>query len=267
MSANAIKNYVGGSWTAPSSRDELPVTNPATTEVIAKVPLSSKSDIDRAAAAAAEALPGWRRTPPGDRIQPLFKLKQLLEENIEELGKTITDECGKTREEAIGELRRGIENVEVACGIPMALQGYNSEDIASGIDEIMIRQPLGVVAAITPFNFPGMIPLWFLPYAIACGNTFVSKPSEKVPLTMQKLVALLEKTGLPPGVVTLVNGGREAVDAILDHPGVRAVSFVGSTPVARHVYARAAASGKRAQCQGGAKNPVIVLPDADMEAA
>src|SRR5436305_5462931 len=267
MSVNAIKNYVGGGWTAPASRDELPVTNPATAEVIAKVPLSSKSDIDRAASAAAEALPAWRRTPPGDRIQPLFKLKQLLEENLEDLARTITDECGKTREESVGELRRGIENVEVACGIPMMLQGQISEDIASGIDEIMIRQPVGVVGIVTPFNFPGMIPLWFLPYAIACGNTLVLKPSEKVPLTMHKIFQLLERTGLPKGVANLVNGSRETVEALVDHPEVRAISLVGSTPVARAVFARAAANGKRAQCQGGAKNPVIVLPDADMEAA
>src|SRR5205814_1054485 len=267
MSVNAIKNYVGGGWTAPASRDELPVTNPATAEVIAKVPLSSKSDIDRAASAAAEALPAWRRTPPGDRIQPLFKLKQLLEENLEDLARTITDECGKTREESVGELRRGIENVEVACGIPMMLQGQISEDIASGIDELLLRQPVGVVGIVTPFNFPGMIPLWFLPYAIACGNTLVLKPSEKVPLTMHKIFQLLERTGLPKGVANLVNGSRETVEALVDHPEVRAIRLVGSTPVARAVFARAAANGKRAQCQGGAKNPVIVLPDADMEAA
>ncbi|MFL5392400.1 MAG: CoA-acylating methylmalonate-semialdehyde dehydrogenase [Myxococcales bacterium] len=267
MSVDAIKNYVGGGWTAPASRDDLPVVNPATAEVIAKVPLSSKSDIDRAAAAAAEALPGWRRTPPGDRIQPLFKLKQLIEDEIDELARTITDECGKTRDESIGELRRGIENVEVACGIPMMLQGQVSEDIASGIDELMLRQPVGVVGIITPFNFPGMIPMWFLPYAIACGNTLVLKPSEKVPLTMQKIFQLLERTGLPKGVANLVNGSKETVEALVDHPAVRAISLVGSTPVARSVYARAAANGKRAQCQGGAKNPVIVLPDADMETA
>src|SRR5881394_1168686 len=234
MSVNAIKNYVGGGWTSPASRDEMPVTNPATAEVIAKVPLSSKSDIDRAAAAAAEALPGWRRTPPGDRIQPLFKLKQLLEENLEDLARTVTDECGKTREESVGELRRGIENVEVACGIPMMLQGQISEDIASGIDELMLRQPVGVVGIVTPFNFPGMIPLWFLPYAIACGNTLVLKPSEKVPLTMRRVFELLEQTGLPKGVVNLVNGGKLAVDTLLDHPKVRAISFVGSTPVAQY---------------------------------
>jgi malonate-semialdehyde dehydrogenase (acetylating) / methylmalonate-semialdehyde dehydrogenase len=262
-----IRNYVAGAWTKPTARDQLPVVNPASGEVIARVPVSSAEEVDRAVSAANEAWPHWRRTPPGDRIQHLFRLKQLLEENLEELAHTVTDECGKTRDEAVGELRRGIENVEVACGIPLLLQGYNSEDIARGIDEIMIRQPLGVVAAITPFNFPGMIPLWFLPYAIACGNAFVIKPSEKVPLTMQRIFALLEKTGLPKGVATLVNGTRETVDALLDHPGIRAVSFVGSTPVARHVYSRATASGKRAQCQGGAKNPVIVLPDADMQAA
>jgi malonate-semialdehyde dehydrogenase (acetylating)/methylmalonate-semialdehyde dehydrogenase len=262
-----IRNYVAGAWTLPAARNLIPVVNPATGEVIAKVPASSAEEVDRAVSAANDAFRKWRGVPPGDRIQCLFRFKQLLEENLEELARTITDECGKTREEAVGELRRGVENVEVACGIPMMLQGYNSEDIARGIDEMMIRQPLGVVAAITPFNFPGMIPLWFLPYAIACGNAFIIKPSEKVPLTMQRIFALLEKTGLPKGVATLLNGARETVDALLDHPGIRAVSFVGSTPVARHVYSRATASGKRAQCQGGAKNPVIVLPDADMVAA
>ncbi|MGZ6126299.1 MAG: CoA-acylating methylmalonate-semialdehyde dehydrogenase [Myxococcales bacterium] len=262
-----IRNYVAGAWILPAARDRLPVINPATNQEIARVPVSSAAEVDRAVAAANDAFRQWRETPPGDRIQPLFRFKQLLEENLEDLARTVTDECGKTRDEAVGELRRGIENVEVACGIPLMMQGYNSEDIARGIDEIMIRQPLGVVAAITPFNFPGMIPLWFLPYAIACGNAFVLKPSEKVPLTMQRIFALLEKTGLPKGVATLLNGSRETVDALLDHPGIRAVSFVGSTAVARHVYSRATAAGKRAQCQGGAKNPVIVLPDADMQAA
>jgi len=161
-------------------------------------------------------------------------------------------------------MRRAIENVEVACGTPILIQGYNSEDIASGIDEVMVRQPLGVCAIIAPFNFPGMIPFWFLPYAIACGNTVLVKPSERVPLTMQKVFELLDALKFPPGVVNLVNGGREAVDAILDHPTIRAVSFVGSSAVARHVYSRGAAAGKRVQCQGGAKNPVVVLPDAEL---
>jgi len=267
MPSTELRNYIGGAWTAASGAGSLPVVNPATGETLASVPLSPASEVDRAVSAAAEAFPAWRRTPPGDRIQVLFKLKQLLEDDLEELARTVTRECGKTREESIGELRRGIENVEVACGIPTLLQGYVSEDSASGIDETMIRQPLGVVAIVTPFNFPGMIPLWFLPYAIACGNTAVVKPSERVPMTMARVFSLLEKTGLPKGVANLVNGARETVDALLDHPAVRAVSFVGSTPVARHVYSRAAANGKRAQAQGGAKNPVIVLPDADMEAA
>jgi malonate-semialdehyde dehydrogenase (acetylating)/methylmalonate-semialdehyde dehydrogenase len=200
-----------------------------------------------------------------ERVQYLFKFKQLLEDNLAELGRIITNECGKTYAESVAEMRRGIENVEVACGTPILMQGYNNEDIARGIDEIMIRQPLGVVAAITPFNFPGMIPLWFLPYAIATGNCFLLKPSEKVPMTTNKIFQLLEQTGLPKGVVQLVNGGKETVDAILDHLSIRAVSFVGSTAVAKYIYSRSTANGKRAQCQGGAKNPVVIMPDADME--
>ena len=247
--------------------DYQDVINPATCGVLAKVPLSDASDVASAVDAASAAYPEWRRTPPEDRIQPLFKLKQLMEEHLDDFGRLITQENGKTLAEAKGEMRRAIENVEVACGIPTMMQGYNLEDVARGIDEMMIRQPLGVVAAITPFNFPGMIPFWFLPYAIACGNTLVLKPSERVPLTMRFAFELLEKTGLPKGVVNLVNGGKTVVDALLDHPKVRAISFVGSTPVAKYVYGRAAANGKRAQCQGGAKNHVIVLPDADMNMA
>jgi len=265
MSTEQLRNFVGGDWIQPLATESLPVMNPATGEAMAHAPLSSASDVDRAVQAAKNAFPAWREIPPGDRIQCLFKLKNLLEEHLDDLAKTITNECGKTYEEAAGEMRRGIENVEVACGIPMMMQGYNSEDIARGIDEILIRQPLGVVAAITPFNFPGMIPLWFLPYAIACGNTFILKPSEKVPMTAWKLFELLKEIGLPAGVANLVNGSKAAVDSILDHPGIRAISFVGSTPVARYVYSRAAANGKRAQCQGGAKNPVILLPDAEVE--
>lgn len=259
-----LLNYIGGEWRRSSAAESLDVVNPATTEVIVTMPLSPVAEVDASVQAASATLKDWRQTPAGERVQYLFKFKSLLEDNLDDLARTVTNECGKTYAEAAGEIRRGIENVEVACGIPMLLQGIVSEDIARGIDEMMIRQPVGVVAAITPFNFPGMIPLWFLPYAIACGNTFVLKPSDKTPMTAQKLVALLEQTGLPKGVVNLVNGAKETVDALIDHPEVRAVSFVGSTPVARTVYARAAANGKRAQCQGGAKNPLIVLPDADM---
>ncbi|HLY09610.1 MAG TPA: CoA-acylating methylmalonate-semialdehyde dehydrogenase [Planctomycetota bacterium] len=260
-----LAHHIGGAWELPSTGRRQPVLNPATGQPIAEVPISGPAEIDRAVQAGARAYSDWRRTPAGDRIQPLFRLKSLLEADLNGIARTITEECGKTLAEAVGELRRGIENIEVACGIPLLMQGYNSEDIARGIDEIMIRQPLGVVGIISPFNFPAMIPLWFLPYAIACGNAVVFKPSEKTPRTAVRLVKLLEEAGLPPGVVNLVHGGRETVDALLDHPQVRAISFVGSSPVARHVYARAASAGKRVQCQGGAKNPVIVLPDADFE--
>jgi malonate-semialdehyde dehydrogenase (acetylating)/methylmalonate-semialdehyde dehydrogenase len=260
-----VLNYVGGAWgdiaTAPHAR----INNPALGKPIAEVVLTPQEAVARAVDAGQKAFREWRRVPVGERVQYLFKFKQLLEANIEDLARTITNEAGKTYKEAIAEMRRGIENVEVACGMPVMIQGYNNEDIAAGIDEHMFRQPLGVVAAITPFNFPGMIPLWFMPYALACGNCFLLKPSEKVPMTSNKLFALLEQCGFPAGVVQLVNGGKETVDAILDHPAVRAVSFVGSTPVARYIYSRATANGKRAQCQGGAKNPVVIMPDADMD--
>ncbi|MGA8149450.1 MAG: CoA-acylating methylmalonate-semialdehyde dehydrogenase [Terriglobales bacterium] len=262
-----LSNFMNGRWVESTASEWVDVTNPATGETIAKVPLSSAAEVAAVVESAAAAYPEWRRTPPEDRIQPLFKLKQLLEDHVDELSRIITEENGKTFAEAKAEFRRAIENVEVACGIPMMMQGYNLEDVARGIDETMIRQPLGVVGAITAFNFPGMIPFWFLPYAIACGNTFIVKPSERVPLTMRRVFELLEQTGLPKGVVNLVNGGKDVSNALIDHPRVRAISFVGSTPVARQVYARSGANGKRAQCQGGAKNHVIVLPDADMQMA
>jgi malonate-semialdehyde dehydrogenase (acetylating) / methylmalonate-semialdehyde dehydrogenase len=262
-----VPNYINGRWAESRTGEWIDVTNPATGETIAQTPLSDAAEVDAAVEAGAAAFPEWRRTPPEDRIQPLFKLKQLLEDHVDELSRIITQENGKTFTEAKAEFRRAIENVEVACGTPMMMQGYNLEDVARGIDEMMIRQPLGVVAAIVPFNFPGMIPFWFLPYAIATGNTFVLKPSERVPLTMRRTFELLDQTGLPKGVVNLVNGGKAVVNVLLDHPKVRAISFVGSTPVAKYVYARAGANGKRAQCQGGAKNHVIVLPDADMQMA
>jgi malonate-semialdehyde dehydrogenase (acetylating)/methylmalonate-semialdehyde dehydrogenase len=262
-----LPHFIDGEWIESTASEWLDVPNPATGEVLARVPLAGTDEVNRAVEAAAAAFPAWRRTPPEDRIQPLFKMKALLEEHIDDVSRTITQENGKTFVEAKAEMRRAIENVEVACGIPMMMQGHNLEDVARGIDEIMIRQPLGVVAAITPSNFPGMIPFWFVPYAIATGNTVVLKPSERVPLTMQRVFQLFEKAGVPKGVLNLVNGGRVAAETLIDHPRVRAVSFVGSTSAARAVYARAGANGKRAQCQGGAKNHVIVLPDADMQMA
>jgi malonate-semialdehyde dehydrogenase (acetylating)/methylmalonate-semialdehyde dehydrogenase len=265
IESGTLLNFINGRWDVAAVSDKLPIHNPATGDVLAAAPLSSTVEVEKAVQAAGAALPAWRRTPPGDRIQPLFKLKALLDAQFSDIARVITQECGKTLSEAEGELKRGLENVEVATGIPSLMMGSNLEDIASGIDELMIRQPVGIVAAITPFNFPGMIPLWFLPYAVACGNTLVLKPSEKTPMTMGRIFELIETCGFPPGVVNLVHGGKAVVDALIDHPEVRAISFVGSTPVARYVYARAAANGKRAQCQGGAKNPIVVLPDADME--
>ncbi len=263
--SDRVPNYINGQWSDSNSSEWQEVVNPATSEILASVPLNGGQDVDAAAKAAHAAFLEWRNTPPGDRIQYLFKLKQALEENFEDLARVLTMENGKPLADARGELRRGIENVEVACGIPTMMQGQMLENISRGIDEIMIRQPVGVVAAITPFNFPGMIPLWFLPYAIACGNAMIVKPSERVPLTMRRFFEIVDGIGLPPGVLSLVNGGKQTVDAILEHPLIKGVSFVGSTPVARYIYATAAANGKRVQCQAGAKNHVVILPDADFE--
>jgi len=265
MAETRIKNYYNGEWRESTAVEFVNVINPATQEVMGKTPLSPASEVDAAAQAAAQALLDWRRTPVTERVQYLFKLKSLLEDQLEEISRLITMECGKTLDEARGEMRRAIENVEIACGAPILMQGYNNEDIARGIDEIMIRQPVGVAAAICPFNFPGMIAFWYMPYALACGNTYIVKPSERVSLSMQHIFLLIEQAGFPAGVVNLVNGAKSAVDGILDHPAIRAVSFVGSSAVAKYVYSRAAANGKRAQCQGGAKNPIVIMPDADME--
>lgn len=262
-----LRNYINGQWMDSKAVNSMPVVNPGTGEHFADVPLSSAEEVDAAAKAAAAAFREWRRVPVPDRIQYLFALKQLLEENMDMLARTCTEECGKTYNESKGELRRAIENVEVACGMPMLIQGRNNEDIARGIDEHMFRQPLGVTAMIAPFNFPGMIPFWFLPYALATGNCMIVKPSEKCPVTQQRVFELLDRLGLPPGVLQLVNGAKDTVEAILDHPVIRAISMVGSTPAARAIYSRAATMGKRAQCQGGAKNPVLIMPDADMETA
>lgn len=258
-------NYIGGIWRQSRSQAYTDIVNPATAEPLARIELAGEAEVQQAVAAAAAAFHEWRRTPPQERIQYLFRFRNLLLERIDELARSITLENGKTLLEAKAEIQRGIENVEVACGVPSLMQGYNLEDVASGIDEIMIRQPLGVTAAITPFNFPAMIPLWFLPYAIATGNTFVLKPSERVPLTAHLMMNILHETGLPAGVVNLLVGAKPAVDALLRHPDVRAISFVGSTPVAKYIYGEASAHGKRVQCQGGAKNYVVVMPDADLE--
>ena len=267
MQQEKLPNYVGGQWLIPKSAEFLDIHNPATAETLSQVPLSGGAEVDAAAQAAKSAFQDWRRMPPTERIQYLFKLKVLLEDSFEEIAHAITRECGKTLIESKGELRRGIENVEVAAGIPSLIMGNIVEDIAPGIDELMIRQPVGVVAAITPFNFPAMIPFWFLPYAIACGNTFICKPSEKVPISMKIVFDLIDQLDLPSGVVNLVQGSRDAVEAILSHPDISAISFVGSSAVAKQIYAKAAAHGKRVQCGGGAKNPIVVLPDADMDMA
>jgi len=265
MTAEVLKNYYGGQWVAATSNEILPVHNPSTNEIIGRVPMTPPEQVDHVVQAARVAFEGWRRTPPATRIQPLFKLKDLLEEHYDDIARLISIENGKTLGESGGEMRRAIENVEVACGIPLMMQSQFSEDIASGIDEFMIRQPVGVATIIAPFNFPGMIPFWFLPYAVATGNSVVMKPSERCPMTMHKIAHLFEEAGFPPGVINIVNGGPDTVNALLDHPEINAVSFVGSTPVARHIYARSAANGKRVQAQGGAKNPLVIMPDADVE--
>lgn len=262
-----LKNYINGEWVASASIQSIDVINPASQEVLAKVPYGSETakDVVTATKAASKAFNEWRNVPVMKRVQALYKLKSLMEENADSLAEIITKESGKTRGESIGEIQRAIENIEVACGTPMLIAGDIIEDIATGVDEMMIRQAIGVSACITPFNFPSMIVFWFLPYAIATGNAFIVKPSEKVPLTMMKIFEMIDQLDLPKGLLSLVHGGKESVDAILEHPEIRAISFVGSTHVARYIYSKGTANGKRVQAQGGAKNPVLVLPDADIE--
>ncbi len=260
-----LPNYIGGRWVESRAREFLDVYNPARGEVIARTPLSTGEEVDAAVAAAKKIFPVWRDTPPVTRARALFKFKALLEEHFEGLSRIVTTEHGKTLDESRGSVRRGIECVEVACGTPSLMMGYGLENIASGIDCSVIKQPVGVCAAIAPFNFPAMVPLWFLPFAVATGNCILVKPSEQVPLSMTRMFELLEKCDLPPGVVSLVNGSRAVVEAICDHPDIRAVSFVGSTPVARAVYQRATHAGKRVQALGGAKNFIVVMPDADLD--
>jgi malonate-semialdehyde dehydrogenase (acetylating)/methylmalonate-semialdehyde dehydrogenase len=257
--------YIGGKWLNPANKTGSPVFNPSRGRVIASVPMCGAEEVEMAVASAKAAFPDWRDTPPNERAQVLFRAKILLDDAFEELCLGIATEHGKTLSEARGDLRRGIEVVEFACGIPTLLMGESLENIARGIDCHTDRHPLGVVAGICPFNFPALVPMWMWPIAIACGNTFVLKPSEKVPLTMQRVITLLEKAGLPPGVMNIVHGGRECVDAILEHPDVKAISFVGSTPVAREIHRKGTLHGKHVQAAGGAKNFIILMPDADVD--
>ena len=261
----AVRNFIGGEWEEANGRETEPVYDPATGEVVAETPLSTAEDLDRAVRKAREAFTGWAATPVTERARLLFRFKMLLEDNFDELRDLVTLENGKDKKDAGGEVRRGIEVVEFACGMPTLMMGESVRDVARGVDNVSYRYPLGVVAAITPFNFPCMVPLWTIPVALGAGNAFVLKPSERTPLSAQRLGELLAEAGLPEGVFNIVNGAREAVDAILEHPGIEAVSFVGSKPVAEHVYTHGTAHGKRVQALAGAKNSMIVMPDAMLD--
>ncbi len=262
-----IKHYINGTWLTSESKESLAVHNPATGEVLAHCPLGTAKELDQAVQAAKIAFKTWRSTPAVDRVQYFFKLKNLLEENFEEISKLITLEHGKTLAEARGDIRRGIQMVETACGIPTLMMGDHFEDIAPGIDCKAVNRPMGVFGVIAPFNFPAMVPFWFWPFGVATGNTVVLKPSERVPLTQMKIFELIEKAGFPKGVVNMVHGGKDVVNAMCTHPDVKGVSFVGSTPVAKHVYVTSTSHGKRAQALGGAKNFMVVLPDAQLDKA
>ena len=264
---HTIQNAIDGSKLTSSSRRIAPVYNPATGEQTASLPLSTAAEVNAAVAAAKKAAAGWGATPPLKRAAHMFRFKELLDRHADEIARTISKEHGKTHADALGELARGIEVVDFACGIPHLLKGEYSRNVGPEIDSWSDRQPLGVVAGITPFNFPAMVPMWMYPVAIACGNTFILKPSERDPSASMLIWDLFQEAGFPPGVLNVVHGDKEAVDAILDHPDIKAVSFVGSTPVAEYVYARGAAAGKRVQALGGAKNHMIVMPDADMDQA
>lgn len=260
-----IKNYIDGKFVDSRATETLDIINPATLEVLGKVPLGVKSDVDFAVEKAKKAYLSWSKTPVVDRLQPFFKFKTLLDNHVEEIATLIVKENGKTFREAKGDIIRGIQMVEVACGISNMMLGQCLENIAPDIDSTAIRRPLGVFAGITPFNFPAMVPLWFWPFAVATGNTFILKPSEQVPLTQMRMFELAEQAGFPPGVLNLVHGAKDVVDALLTHPDIKGVSFVGSTPVAKYIYSTAAANKKRVQSLGGAKNFLVILPDAPME--
>jgi malonate-semialdehyde dehydrogenase (acetylating)/methylmalonate-semialdehyde dehydrogenase len=256
-------SWIAGEWAVPTGAHQ-PIVNPANGETLATLPYAGAAEVNRAAKAAHEAWLSWREIPVVDRVQPLYRFKALLEKNVREVATILTRENGKTLEDATTEVKRGIQMVEVACGMPSLMMGDSLNDVAKGIDCRTIRQPIGVCAGITPFNFPAMVPLWMYPFAIAAGNTFLLKPSERVPMTPTRVVELLIEAGLPSGVIQLVHGGREVVEALLAHPLIKAISFVGSSPVAKIVYKEAAAHGKRVQALGGAKNHLVVMPDADL---
>jgi|tagenome__1003787_1003787.scaffolds.fasta_scaffold20988203_1 malonate-semialdehyde dehydrogenase (acetylating)/methylmalonate-semialdehyde dehydrogenase len=261
-----LGNYIGGAWVPAATAERLGVTNPATGDVLARVPLSTRDDVDAAVAAARAAFPEWRRRSTIERARWLFRFRHVMESRQDDIARLVTMEMGKTLPDARAEVGRAIEMIEAASAVPQTMQGRVLENVATAVDCETIRQPVGVCAAIAPFNFPAMVPFWFLPFAIACGNTFVLKPSEQVPLTQELVFNLIHETGeLPPGVVNLVNGSVDVVNGLLDHPGVDAVSFVGSATVAKYVYERAAATGKRVQALGGAKNFMVVMPDAVMD--
>ncbi|MFN8658346.1 MAG: CoA-acylating methylmalonate-semialdehyde dehydrogenase [Candidatus Obscuribacterales bacterium] len=260
-----IKMFIDGKWVDSSAKNTTPVFNPSTGEEIAKVPVCTREDVDKAVQSAQKAFLEWREVPPVERARVMFKFKALLDANYDRIAQSVCREHGKTMAEAKASVFRGIEVVEFALGIPSLLMGECIENIATNVDCETMRHPIGVCAGITPFNFPAMVPLWMYPIAITCGNTFVLKPSEKVPLTAMLIAELLQEAGLPPGVLNIVHGGKESVDAILEHPLVKAVSFVGSTPIAKYIYTQGTANGKRVQSAGGAKNHIIIMPDADMD--
>jgi malonate-semialdehyde dehydrogenase (acetylating)/methylmalonate-semialdehyde dehydrogenase len=256
--------FINGEWLDAKNLASTPVYNPSTGEVIAECPTGGAAEVNAAVEAAHAAFPAWRETPPVERVRVFFRYRHLIEENFDELCQSVSREHGKTLAEARGSVYRGLENVEYACGIPTLLMGDTLDNLARNVDCATVLQPLGVCVGITPFNFPAMVPLWMFPLALACGNTFVLKPSEKVPLTVGLLIRLLEKAGLPKGVLNLVQGGRESVDALLTHPKVKAISFVGSTPIAKYIYETGIQNGKRVQANGGAKNYIVVMPDAEV---
>ena len=267
MTLPLMKNYIDGEWIASQSTTTGDVWNPATGEKIAAVPYGNAEDVDKAVQAAKAAFWDWRTTPPLTRARYLFRLKDAFEENFDEIAEVLTTEQGKVIDESRGEVRRMIENIEHATGVTTMMTGYTLEDIAKDIDCYGHRQPLGVFAAIAPYNFPGMVPWWFLPYALVTGNTFIVKPSEQVPMTQTRIFEIMEEVGFPEGVVNMVHGSRDVVNGLLDHPDIKGISFVGSTPTARYIYQRCGETGKRVQALGGAKNVVAVMPDADIDKA